>query len=103
LSGPPDPDLTPYRVAIERGAQRALRSLTPAARSRVNRFIESHLKVTPTGAYPNVKRLSGAYRDYWQFDVTRGLRLIYRVYEDEHLVEVEHIGQHPEWRSLRPF
>ena len=59
--------------------------------------------VNPTGGYANLKRLSGLYRDYWQFDVTRGLRLIYRVFEDERLVDIEHIGQHPEWRSRRPF
>jgi mRNA-degrading endonuclease YafQ of YafQ-DinJ toxin-antitoxin module len=46
-----------------------------------------------------LKQLKGQYRDFYQFDISRGDRLIYSVDEVSKTVYVEYIGKHPEWRA----
>ena len=46
---------------------------------------------------PDVHRLKGEWRDYYEFDVDRRHRMFYRVDESERIVYVDFLGNHPKW------
>jgi mRNA-degrading endonuclease YafQ of YafQ-DinJ toxin-antitoxin module len=71
--------------------------------NKVMAFLRDHLQVCPKDRHSGLKELSGTWRGYYQFEVSRslGLRLIYVVDEDAREVRIEYFGTHPSWSRAR--
>ena len=79
-------------------------SLREGHQRRVQRFLESHARSSPThGPYPGWKALRGAQAGIYQFMVSNaeGLRLLYVVDEEHCVVRLEYLGTHPTWSKSR--
>lgn len=64
-------------------------------------FLMTYAPKTPKQLRPDhkLKRLHGAHRHLWQYDIDRSYRIIYSVDESVRTVNVEYIGSHPAWGS----
>ena len=95
-----------YKVEVEEEAWAGLSSLPTSAQEKVTALWRDHLQHTPTQRIPGkVKELRGEYKGFYQYDISRDARMIWRVDEHTRTVYVEYIGKHPEWekRRKRPF
>ena len=65
---------------------------------RLMAFIRDHASRTPMARGPRrLKQLKGAFHGYYQFQVDRERRFIYRVDEEQRVVIAEWVGLHPDW------
>ena len=95
-----------YKIDIEEEAWTGLDSLSESAQEKVFTLWRDYLCYTPTQRIPGkLKRLRGEFSAYYQFEVTKDIRMIYAVEEDAKKVRIEYIGKHPDWsrRRRRPF
>jgi mRNA-degrading endonuclease YafQ of YafQ-DinJ toxin-antitoxin module len=96
--------MTGERYAFEQSDEfiAGLERLQPGQLDRVMAFLRDHASTQPTTPLPGrLKQLRGQWRDYWQFDVSQSIRLIYRVDEELHTVFLEYLGEHPSWSRSR--
>ncbi len=76
--------------------------MSTSGQEKVTALWRDHLSHTPTQRIlGKLKRLRGAYSDYFQFDITKSQRMIYTVDEDSKKVYVEYIGKHPDWKRRK--
>jgi len=95
----PDP---PYEVKLEEKHWAQIAALPrESQQDRVTAFLMRYASHTPRLRMANgdLKELKGAYAGYWQYDIDRQYRLIYRIDEERKQVLVEYIGNHPDWGS----
>jgi len=86
----------PYIIKIEKAATKGLKKLQPAHRRNAIEFINEHLRETPLKPIPGkIKRLRGRYQGIYQYDLSRGDRIWWRVEPESHTVYVMYIGPHP--------
>jgi addiction module RelE/StbE family toxin len=96
----PTPPGPPYELLLDDKQWEQLQALPhESQRKRATAFLTGHASNTPTKRLPNgdLKQLVGEYKGYWQYDIGRKYRLIYRVDEAQKQVLVEYIGTHPRW------
>ncbi|MEX1022018.1 MAG: type II toxin-antitoxin system mRNA interferase toxin, RelE/StbE family [Dehalococcoidia bacterium] len=90
---------TPYTFETADVFLRGLDSLEPAHLNKVMAFLRDHVRYTPTTLIPgNLKALKGTWKGYYEFHVSRSLRLRYWVDEDARVVRLRYLGRHSEWR-----
>src|SRR6478672_11914635 len=95
---PPEESGVNYKLNIEERVWEALSSLQPGLQERVTAFWRDHLQTHPHHPPVNsVKRLRGEWSHYFQFDVDRSRRMLYRIDEQAKTVYVDYLGSHPEW------
>jgi mRNA-degrading endonuclease RelE of RelBE toxin-antitoxin system len=95
-------DAPPYRVVLGRNVAEAIRRFRRDRREKTEAFLAEHASVTPTTVITGkLKHLRGQRRNYYQFDIDRSYRLIYRVDEAERTMYVEYAGPHPDWAKSR--
>jgi mRNA-degrading endonuclease RelE of RelBE toxin-antitoxin system len=85
-----------YRIEVEDQVWAALSSLPEALQTKVTTFWRDSLRHVPYTA-PATKRLRGAWKEYFQYDVDRFRRMLYRVDERRRIVFVDFLGSHPSW------
>jgi mRNA-degrading endonuclease YafQ of YafQ-DinJ toxin-antitoxin module len=79
-----------------------LAALQPAHVNNVMAFLRDHARFTPTNLIPGqLKALKGTWRGYYEFRVSRQLRLRYWVDEDARVVKLTYLGKHSDWRHSR--
>ena len=67
-----------YKIDAEEGAWKGLYSLPESAQEKVFTVWRDHLCYTPTQRIPGkLKRLRGEFSGYYQFEVTKDIRMIY--------------------------
>ncbi len=85
-----------YSIRLRKQAQKGLEKLPTARQQHAREFINSHLRHTPTQPIPGkTKRLSGPLKGIFQYDLSRGDRIWWRVDETKNVVEILYIGPHP--------
>ncbi|MEX2228383.1 MAG: hypothetical protein WEB13_01975 [Dehalococcoidia bacterium] len=97
------PDDKPYGIEASDSYSEAFAALDAGHQERIVRLLREHVRFQPTARYPGLKELRGAWRGHYQFMVSasRGIRLVYRVDEDSHVVRIEYLGSHPSWSRSR--
>lgn len=89
-----------YEVVIEDEQWAQIEALPHASQQeRTVAFLMKYVSQTPTKRLSNgdLKELQGGFAGYWQYDIDRKYRLIYRVDEARKKVLVEYVGTHPAW------
>ncbi len=85
-----------YSVRLHKRAQKGLKKLSPARREKARQFINAHLRFTPLLPIPGkTKLLAGPLAGIYQYDLSRGDRIWWRVDSEKHVVYVLYIGPHP--------
>ena len=96
----PETDQEGYDVRLGDEHWDELRTWREHDLDEVLAFLRDHASRTPTKLIPGkLKLLHEPFRGHYQLSVGRRLRLIYRVDEERRLVNVEYVGQHPDWRK----
>ncbi len=86
----------PYSIRLRKRACKGLKNLPPARREKARQLINDHLRFTPTVPIPGkTKRLAGSLAGIYQYDLSRGDRIWWRVDTEERIVYVLYIGPHP--------
>jgi mRNA-degrading endonuclease RelE of RelBE toxin-antitoxin system len=95
-----------YSIYIEEEVQKDLFSLGKtheAAFLEATEMLHGHISTTPKQWIPGrLKSLKGKYKGLYQLRLGGGNRLIYSVDDEEMVVKVEYVGNHPEWDKSRP-
>lgn len=70
---------------------------------RVQRFVDLHLRHTPSDPTAGMKALRGQQLGLYQFMISasHGTRLLYRIDEQEKIVRLQYCGTHPSWSNTR--
>jgi mRNA-degrading endonuclease RelE of RelBE toxin-antitoxin system len=91
-----------YQIVLAEEHWRAIEQLpNDSQRESLLTFLRDHAQHTPTQRIPGkTKMLRGILRGYFQFDIDRSYRLVYRVDEEAHEVVIEYVGKHPERGEL---
>lgn len=85
-----------YSSRLHKQARKGLEKLSAARQQQAREFINSHLHHTPVQPIPGkTKRLSGPLKGIYQYDLSRGDRIWWRVDESQKMVEILYIGPHP--------
>lgn len=85
-----------YLIRIHKQARKGLAKLPPLRQQQARDFINTHLRHTPKQRIPNkTKPLSGAMKGIYQYDLSRGDRIWWRVHDKQKIVEIIYIGPHP--------
>jgi mRNA-degrading endonuclease RelE of RelBE toxin-antitoxin system len=85
-----------YSIRLHKQARKGLEKLSATRQQQAREFINTHLKQTPTLPIPGkTKRLSGLFKGIYQYDLSRGDRMWWRVDEPQKVVEILYIGPHP--------
>ncbi len=85
-----------YKIKTEKAATKGLKKLLPAYRRKAIEFIDTHLTKTPLKPIPGkTKCLRGGYQGIYQYDLSRGDRIWWRVEQESCTVYVVYIGPHP--------
>ncbi len=88
--------MPPYTVNLEKAALKGLRRLQPLYQRRAIEFIDTHLTNTPLQVIVGkTKQLRGKYKGIYQYDLSRGDRIWWRVDINTRTVYVLYIGPHP--------
>src|SRR5687768_7920601 len=82
-----------YQVILRREAYKALQTIPSMIAQQAERFIDTHLRYTPTQRIPaKMKQLKGSLAGIWQYDLPSGYRLWYRVDHSSRIVHVIYVG-----------
>lgn len=85
-----------YSIRLHKQARKGLEKLSATWQQKAREFINTHLRYIPTQPIPGkTKRLSGPFKGLYQYDLSRGDRIWWRVDESQKTVEILHIGPHP--------
>ncbi|MCK6629658.1 MAG: hypothetical protein L6R45_31340 [Anaerolineae bacterium] len=85
-----------YLIQLRKQARKGLEKLPPARQQLARHFINTHLRQTPTQPISGkTKRLSGPFKGIYQYDLSRGDRIWWRVDETQKVIEILYIGPHP--------
>ena len=87
-----------YKIEVAEEVWEALAALPPGMQEKVTSFWRDHLTASPhRPPIGGVHRLKGQWRDFYQFDVDRQRRMMYRVDDETRTVFVDYLGNHPQW------
>ena len=85
-----------YSIKLRKQARKGLEKLPVARQQQAREFINTHLRHTPRQSIPGkTKLLSGSLAGIYQYDLSRGDRIWWRVHEAQKVVEILYIGPHP--------
>lgn len=85
-----------YSIQIHKRAHKGLAKLPANRQQQARQFINNHLRHTPKQHIPGkTKRLSGPLKGIYQYDLSYGERIWWRVDDQQQVVEVIYIGPHP--------
>lgn len=85
-----------YSIRIHKRARKGLSKLPANRQQQARLFINSHLRLTPKQHIPaKTKRLSGPLKGIYQYDLSYGDRIWWRVDDNLQTVDVIYIGPHP--------
>jgi mRNA-degrading endonuclease RelE of RelBE toxin-antitoxin system len=73
-----------------------LEKLSQIRKQQARNFINTHLRYTPKNPIVSkTKLLSGSLKGIYQYDLSRGDRIWWRVDDNQKIVEIIYIGSHP--------
>lgn len=76
-----------------------LANLQPAHVNKVMAFLRDYARYTPTKPIPGkLKALKGTWRGYYEYHLSKSIRLRYWVDEENRVVKLRYLGKHNEWR-----
>lgn len=85
-----------YSVHLRKQARKGLEKLPAARRQQAREFINTHLQQTPKQPISGkTKLLAGPLKGIYQYDLSHGERIWWRVDDSTRTVEVIYIGPHP--------
>ncbi len=85
-----------YSVRLHKQARKGLEKLPLARQEQARDFINDHLRLIPKHPIPGkTKLLAGPLKGIYQYDLSRGDRVWWRVDDEQMVVEVIYIGSHP--------
>jgi mRNA-degrading endonuclease RelE of RelBE toxin-antitoxin system len=85
-----------YSIRLHLRARKGLEKLSAGRQQQAREFINSHLRHTPKLYIPGkTKPLSGPLKGIYQYDLSRGDRIWWRIDDEEHVVVILYIGPHP--------
>lgn len=79
-----------YTVQLSGQAKKDVEKLTPKLRSKLQEILLRVLAVDPRQG----KRLSGDLKGYWSYRLTYKDRILYRIFDNQHLVFVDRARTH---------
>jgi mRNA-degrading endonuclease YafQ of YafQ-DinJ toxin-antitoxin module len=53
------------------------------------------------GTLLKCKPLKGEHKGYWEYELAQFKRLIYWPDHEQHVVYIDYLGKHPDWRKRR--
>ena len=94
----------PYSIEVDEEVWGALARLPTGIQNKITNFWRDHLSTNPhRPPIGGVHRLKGEWRDFYQFDVDRQRRMMYRVDDETRTVFVDYLGNHPQWGKRSPL
>ncbi len=85
-----------YSIRLRKQARKGLEKLPSTRRQQAREFINTHLRRTPKQPIPGkTKLLVGPLKGIYQYDLSRGERIWWRVDDSTTSVEIIYIGPHP--------
>ncbi len=85
-----------YSILLHKQARKGLEKLPLVRQEQVRDFVNNHLRVSPKQPIVGkTKLLSGSLKGIYQYDLSRGDRVWWRVDDEKMVVEIIYIGSHP--------
>jgi len=88
-----------YTFEVADAFTEGLEALQPAHLNKVMAFLRDYARYTPTTLIPGqLTALKGTWRGYYEYHISKALRLRYWVDEEQRVVKLRYLGKHNEWR-----
>lgn len=96
----PEQPKPPYELMISEEHWKAIEALPHKSQQEdAIDFLMKYVPYTPKQRLANgdLKELKGEHKGFWQYDIDRDYRIIYKIDDNARTVNIEYIGYHPDW------